>query len=123
MVRVGIEAALVEHCVDHAELAEWDPVARFELRAVARDGHDPFVVRRKEDGALAEPLRVIQQVLDESALVLERVGARVARGHGARRLAKAARIGIERDHVHAMRRERARDREAGDVAVENDGAG
>ena len=103
MVRVGIEAALVEHCVDHAELAEWDPVARFELRAVSGDGHDPFVVRRKEDGALAEPLRVIQQVLDETALVFERVGALVPLRHGARRLAKAARIGIERDDLDPVR--------------------
>ena len=109
MVRVRVQAPFVEDRVDHGELTKRDAVTGFELRAIARDGHHPFVVRRKEDRTLP-PLRVVQQVLHEPAFVLEWVRARVPVGHRARRLAESPRVGIEGDNLHTVRRERARDR-------------
>ena len=121
MVRVGVEATLVEDSVDHRELAEGNAVARLELRAIARDGHHPFVVRRKEHRSF-EAFCVFEQVLNEAALIVERVRTRVALCDGARRLAKTPGIGIERDDFDSVRRERARDGETGDVAIEDEGA-
>ena len=58
MVRVRVEPTLVEDRIDHGELAEGDPVAGLKLRAMARNGHHPLVVRRKEDRAVPA-LRVL----------------------------------------------------------------
>jgi hypothetical protein len=44
-------------------------------------------------------------------------------GHRPRRLTKPSRVRVESDHLDSVRRERARDREAGNVAVEHEGAG
>jgi hypothetical protein len=81
VVRVRVEASLVQHRVDHRELAERDAVAPFQLGAIAGHGHDPLVVGRKEDRAF-ETLRDLKEVLHEPAFVLEGVRAGVPLGHG-----------------------------------------
>ena len=102
VMRVGVEPSLIEHRVDDRQLAEGDAVAGFELRAITSHRQDPFVIGREQHRALPEMPRVVEHVLDEAVLVLERIRALVSLADGARRLSQATRIRIQGDDVHAV---------------------
>ena len=102
MVRVRVEAALIEDRIYHRELAEGDSIARLELRSIPGNRHHPLVVRRKQHRPFESP-RDVEEVLNEASLVLERVWTPLPLHHRARRLPQAPRVRVERDHLDATR--------------------
>ena len=122
-LRLGVELTLVEHRVDRSELAERDAVALGETLPVPGHREHPLVVGRKEHGPAPELVGALDEEVGERRLGFERVRARVPPDDRLGGLPEAARVGIERDHLDAVSGERARDRETGDVAVEDQRAG
>src|SRR5438105_3409151 len=122
MMRIGVEASLVEHRIDDRKLAERNAVTGLQLRAVPRHRKDPFVVRREEHRALAEMPRVVEEIRHERLFILERVRAAMPLDHRLGRLTEAARVRIECDDLDPVRGQRARNSEAGDVTVEDERA-